>query len=459
VKTSGSSTERSLLGAIMLDETMMATLPLEREDFLDPRHRYLWDLLSTRYRRGLPLSLDSVIDDFGDSASIEEAGGWHYVSGHGDNAAYPAIVERYVLEIRERRHRYDLTLTVEDVRVALSQNDELPGICESLMQAVSRASVVQRLSLQDRLLQQREVLLEEAAGDRRVFIPTGIIEWDDNVNFQGLSSEGMTLFLGASGMGKTSVLNRIAIGLLQQGISVYLHGTETSEDRRLRDMVFSIAGVDGRAWARLTRGIGDLKIAGKSIDPVLDGEVQAQLHALQSAEEWLSQQPIHITGSGMTVERVSAEAHYLFRQDRCSVVICDYLQDLADSRGHGIRLGDRVQQVAHKSATLKDLAAKLQIPVVAGAQVSGEKLGVEGRDPKPQLWDVQWSSTAHQDAEEVYALYRDDYYRERYAGWQARGQANTIEVIARKRRTGKLGFVEFPFHGPTKWVGKDTISL
>lgn len=459
MKVAGAQAERSVLGAAMLDETLMASLPVERDDFLDGRHQYLWDVMSRRFSRGLSISFQSIIEDFGDSSSVESAGGFIYLSEHSDHAAVPAAVDMYVREMKERRHRYDLTMCVEDVRTSLRQNEELPAICERLMQAVSRAAVVEQLSLEARLLVQREMLELEAMGERRVYMPTGLVEWDDNVNFQGLSTEGMTLVLGASGMGKTSVLNRLAIGLLEQGFSVYMHGTETSEDRRLRDMVFSIAGVDGRAWARLTRGIGDMRDAGQEPDAVLMREVRQSLARLGAAEEWLVRQPLHITGSGRSVERVAAEAHHLYRKGECDVVIVDYLQDLADSRGHGIRMGDRVQQVAHKSSSLKELAATLQIPVVAGAQVSGEKAGVDGRDPKPQLWDVQWSSTAHQDSEEVYALYRDDYYRDRYPNWQPRGDEGTIEVIARKRRTGKLGTIGLNFHGPTKWVGEKTIKL
>lgn len=459
MRIAGALAERSIIGAALLDETLMASIPIEREDFLDERHKYLWGVMVKRFRRGLPISIQSIIEEFSDSSAVESAGGWVYVTEHSSHAAVPAAVDMYVREIRERRHRYELSMVVEDVRTSLKENEELPAICERLMGAVSRAAVVEQLSLEERLLAQRVILEEEAMGERKVYMPTGLVEWDDNVNFQGLSTEGMTLVLGASGMGKTSVLNRLAIGLLEQGFNVYMHGTETSEDRRLRDMVFSIAGVDGRAWARITRGIGDMRDAGQEADAVLLHEVRQSLARLGAAEEWLVRQPLHITGSGKSVEAVTAEAHHLYRKGKCDVVIVDYLQDLADSRGHGIRMGDRVQQVSHKSSMLKELASALQLPVVAGAQVSGEKAGVDGRDPKPQLWDVQWSSTAHQDAEEVYALYRDDYYADRYPNWQPRGDAHTIEIIARKRRTGKLGTIGLNFHGPTKWVGEKTIEL
>ena len=145
------------------------------------------------------------------------------------------------------------------------------------------------------------------------------------------------------------------------------------------------------------------------------------------------------------------------RQGRCDAIIVDYLQDLVDSTGPGRRLGDSVQQVGHKSSTLKELAADLGVPVLVGAQVSGEKAG-PGQDPRPPHWQVQSSSKAHQDAEEIFAIYRDDLYAERIPDWQRRGAAGMMEIISRKKRVGKLGVLSVSFDGPTKWIGSRWFS-
>ena len=131
----------------------------------------------------------------------------------------------------------------------------------------------------------------------------------------------------------------------------------------------------------------------------------------------------------------------------------DYLQDLSDSKG--LKSGDRVAQVGHKSGVLKALAADLRFPVIVSAQVSGEK---EGRKPAPpQAHDCQWASTASQDAEEVLCLYRADYYRDR--GQNAEGPEGVLQVVARKRRTGRLSTLDLPWQGTVKQAGRPHIRL
>ena len=72
------------------------------------------------------------------------------------------------------------------------------------------------------------------------------------------------------------------------------------------------------------------------------------------------------------------------------------------------------------------------------------------------MHDVQWSSGAHQDAEEVYAVNRGDYWSTRLGNDYdpvKHGVTGNIEIIARKRRVGTLSKLELSFDGPTKWIG------
>ena len=69
------------------------------------------------------------------------------------------------------------------------------------------------------------------------------------------------------------------------------------------------------------------------------------------------------------------------------------------------------------------------------------------------MTDCQHSSAAHQDAEEVYVLYRRDFYELRYPKLPFPGPRGCIQLIARKRRTGDVGTWDLPISFPSKWVG------
>ncbi len=192
-----------------------------------------------------------------------------------------------------------------------------------------------------------------------------------------------------------------------------------------------------------------------------------QLDALRECHRLLlwaadvrSQLPIHVTGSGLSCERVCAEIRTQSRKGMAAAFI-DYIQDFPFSRGVEAK---RTAQVVHHSRMVKDLSAEIRKPLVQAAQVSGEKEGVPAKGAVvPQMWDAQWASGLHQDAEEVYAINRGDYWEQRLTDVDGQvssmftqerfGELGVIDIHARKRREGSLGHVALDWDGPRRWVG------
>tara|TARA_R110002012_G_scaffold266437_1_gene449982 strand:- start:268 stop:1710 length:1443 start_codon:yes stop_codon:yes gene_type:complete len=444
------NSERVILGTLLQGPEIFRQLALNADDFVDTRHQALFLEMKQRDAQDQKIDLASVCEAIFTRA--EPMGGIMYVTNHISHSGIEATLDRDIRQIRERRDRIELSRKIEGLHQDLQMNGRSAfDVSGELLVTAKRVGNHGAKSL-SRSLDELDVLFDsEADGSREVYMRTGIPEWDNNTNFQGISTEGCTLFLGASGMGKSTLLNRLCVGLLSQGRSVYLHGTETSVSRRLRDLCYAISQQDARLWSNLTRGLSELKAMG-DWDVSLANEIATMRENLRDAQDWLSNQNLTITGSGMNVEQIVATATNLHERKGLDCVIVDYLQDIGDSKGNGIRVGDRVQQVSHKSNALKNLSGSLNLAVCLGAQVSGEKDG-PGKDPRPQLWQTAWSATAHQDCEEAYALYVDDYYATRFPDWVPKGKPETMEIIARKRRTGKLATLEVPFKGAVKWCG------
>jgi replicative DNA helicase len=436
--------ERAVLGGVLLDPGVLPDLgDLLPEHFYRDAHGRLWQLLRDAHRSGTPIDLLTVADRLIASGEADAYGGVAYVTGLPDKVPVTENLSHYARIIRDKAVRRQLVQLVQVAGTDAHTAEWAGDAVTALRTGIDALDVADHGIGTGPSLQAVWAAVEaEATGMGTPRIGLGWPEWD--TCFTGILGEGMTLFVAASGMGKTSLLNRIALSLaLSAGVRVHLHGTETSRRERLRVMAFGLAGLSEEVWASRSAKRDTAWL-------------QEQARSVEQALAWISTSPLTVTGTDdrMDVDGVVGLAERLRRREDLQVLLVDYLQDLPHTHRGG-RVGERVAQVGYASQQLKELAGRCGMPVLVGAQRSDEK-GGPGPDPRPQAHDVQWSSQAHQDAAEVYTLYREDYYRDRYGDrWQDRGgQEGMVEVIRRKGRSGALRTLAVPFFGPPRWVGQ-----
>lgn len=132
------------------------------------------------------------------------------------------------------------------------------------------------------------------------------------------------------------------------------------------------------------------------------------------------------------------------------MVIIDYLQLM-----HGdSTTGNREQEIASISRSLKNIAKELNVPVIALSQLS-RAVETRGGDKRPQLSDLRESGSIEQDADMVMFLYRPEYYgiTEDENGTPLTG---TGDVIIAKNRHGSIEDVRLRFIGKyTKFTDLD----
>ena len=475
--------ERAVLGGLMLDadDADAVTALLGAKDFYRETHGALFDLLVEMREAGEPLEMLAVVEKIDAAGRGAEMGGLSYVSSLPDNAPSTENVRYYAEQIAELAERRRLLLGLEDAGDTLRRGQTT---AEAAAGALLELAEPRRASAVDATAHVGVVVASvadeidaEADGEREIYFASGIGDLDEQSGFHGVSREGVTLVIGQSGMGKTSVLNRLALGLSHNGHQVLLYGTETSKRRRTKDLIFALAGVDMSRWAERCNARARLRKAtaagAHSLRVVLPFEdwIRASQARLRWAQGELSRLPLEVCDSGWTIDRLCAHVRRRRRQGRVDAVIADYLQDFVFSKSVEQKTA---AQVAYTSKTFKNLCAQTGLPGIIGAQRSDEKgQSIRGHKPGrgealapaghryliPQMQDVQWASAAFQDAEEVLCLYRPRYFAERYPEVHETNPFNwdcdfdDLKIVCRKRRVGGMAEWHVPFDAPCKWVG------
>ena len=135
----------------------------------------------------------------------------------------------------------------------------------------------------------------------------------------------------------------------------------------------------------------------------------------------------------LTIMELRAKARKLKAEHDIQFLVIDYLQLLHGSRLHE----NRHQEVSDISRSIKALAKELNIPILAGAQLSR---AVDSRmDKRPMLSDLRESGAIEQDADLIMFLYRDVVYNPETEN------PSLTEVIIGKQRNGPTGTVFMHF--------------
>ena len=137
---------------------------------------------------------------------------------------------------------------------------------------------------------------------------------------------------------------------------------------------------------------------------------------------------------------MSSKVRKLKAQHDIQLVIIDYLQLMTGPKD---TKGNREQEVAYISRTLKAVAKELNIPIIALSQLnrSAEAMGGSKR---PQLSNLRESGAIEQDADIVAFIHRPEYYglTELEDGTSTEGLA---ELIVAKHRNGATDIIKMKF--------------
>ena len=426
--------EEAVLGCVLInpDAYFEVAAFLKPDDFYLHKNRWVWDAFVNLHEQRLPIDIITVSEELERHNQLAEAGGAAYLtqlinavptSIHAE--AYGRLVEREAL----RRRLIDAATQV--ARLAYEEGRDISEVvndAEAAVFAVSERRANKELApikeaisaYYDRI----KYLFEHS--DELLGVPTGFIDLDKLLG--GLQQSDLLIIAGRPGSGKTGLMLNVAKNaamVYKKHVAVF--SLEMSNDQLVQRLISQETGIDSQ---RLR--LGDIH------DHEWPLFVQAA-NVLSDAQIFLDDTP------ALTPNQLRSKCRRLDQEYGLDLVIVDYLQLMQGD----IRSENRVQEVSGISRGLKQLARELNVPVLAGAQLSR---AVEQRqDKRPVLSDLRESGSLEQDSDIVMFIHRPDMYNTDAA------KTNIADIIVAKHRNGPTADVQLVFRGAlTKFENAET---
>lgn len=213
-------------------------------------------------------------------------------------------------------------------------------------------------------------------------VQTGIDSVDHVMPGHGLALGALHIVGGSTGMGKSSLLQTIALNVAETGAPVDYYTFEDDPHSSGRRMISRVAMINNRA------------IQGYDIPESQDDRVR-------QATDMLSKAPLSFYESHREIESLSVEIQNNATKRGTRLICVDYLQKLSSRRVRD----NRNLEMGNVAAELFSLSRKTGAAVLAASQL--RRLGQPGDERRPTLGDLRDSGELEQHAHTVMLIWRD----------------------------------------------------
>ena len=416
--------EKSLLGAVLIDEEVLADASeyVKARDFYDKRHASVYGAMMRLFEQHKPVDLLTLSDELKRKDELEMIGGSSYLAeltNYVPTAAHASTYAEMVSQKAVRRRLIKASTEISEL--GFNEDTTTQEILEKAEQelfAVSDQSLKQDLTPIEEILTDSFDRMEELHRNKGALrgVRTGYRDLDNMT--AGLQRSDLIILAARPAMGKTTLVTNLAYNVATVAKqSVLFFSLEMSKEQLVDRMLADASGVD--SWNIRTGNLSDEDFA-----------------KLSEAMGSMAEAPIFIDDKpGLSVLEMRTKARRAAHDGPLGLIIVDYLQLM---QGSGKSDGNRVQEVSEISRGLKLIAREMNVPVIALSQLSRT---VENRTPQiPQLADLRESGSIEQDADIVMFIYREAYYNPETE------RENITDLIIAKHRNGPVGKVELYFH-------------
>jgi replicative DNA helicase len=419
--------ERALLGAMLIDNKYANEVfsNLNSDDFFKDSHKKIAAVLNKLVNEGKAADTITVADYLEKEKELKFVGGYEYLNSLLDGIPATVNIEEYINIVKDRSALRRLILTsLGVVKSGVEPKADTKDILTKLQEDLIKLADIE---IRSGFCPSKKIVPEtlELIKNIQEHGDSGGIKSDfyelDNLT-GGFQKSDLIVIAARPSMGKTALgLNMAAKMAVKFEKSVGFFSIEMSRQQIMMRLLATEANINMSALR-----------TGK---PHLN---QQEWSNLRLAAENLAKAEIYLDDSAsLSIIEMKTRARRLQRERKLDIVFVDYLQ-LMKVTGENLRRSDsRAQEVAIISASLKELAKELQIPVIALAQLNRapEQRGSKRDGPKYQLSDLKESGAIEQDADVIIFLHREEQIDR---DTEKKGEADLIIAKQRNGPTGKI---------------------
>ena len=422
--------EESVLGALMLEKDALTNVIdiLKPENFYKDANKEIYQSIIDLFNDSEPIDLLTVTSQLKKNGKLEYVGGSFYVTqlttrvNSASNIEYHA---RIILEQSIKRQLIEVSGEVQ--KEAYEDTTDVFDLLDNTEQSlfdISESHIRKNYSQVKGLMKEAidELQAKKTRKDGITGVPSGFIDLDNITS--GWQPSDLVIIAGRPSMGKTAfVLSMMRNASIDHEMPIALFSLEMSSLQIVNRLISSEAELDSDKIKK-----GNLK----------DYEWQQLLHKtdqLNNAKIFNDDTP------ALSILELRAKSRRLKSQHDIQCIIVDYLQLMSGE--YGKSSGNREQEIASISRSLKAIAKELNVPVLALSQLS-RAVETRGGDKRPVLSDLRESGSIEQDADMVLFIYRADRY-DITEDEDGNLTAGVAEVLLRKNRNGPTGKVKLKF--------------
>ncbi len=432
--------EEAVLGALMLEKNALTDVIeiLKPESFYKEANAIIYESISRLFENAEPVDLLTVTNQLRKDGKLELVGGPYYITELTTKVNSAANIEYHARIIAEQSIKRELINISGDIQKLAYEDTtdvfDLLDKTESALFEVSESHIRKNYADIRTIMKEArdEIEKRKVHKDGLTGVPSGFSALDRVTS--GWQKSDLVIIAGRPGMGKTAfMVSAMRNAAVDHKRPVALFSLEMSSIQLANRLISAEAELENE---KIKKG------------NLADYEWEQLVHKTSN----LTDAPIYIDDTpALTILELRAKSRRLVAQNKVELIIIDYLQLMSGEKTGG---GNREQEIAHISRSLKGIAKELNVPVVALSQLS-RAVETRGGDKRPQLSDLRESGSIEQDADLVMFLYRPEYYNitEDMNGMPTTGMA---EIIIAKHRNGSLENVQLKFIGKyTKFTDAD----